>query len=133
MDRLGAGGQRRARLGPRQEQKTELDPDQDQGITGRWHSKESPGPRPVDHGQEGRRAVQRSADGNAGSTRTKSSGSTGSNADRQKAEQRGKDGGSPKMHGSTCEQGCCGQSILAVTHRIKTPYRSSKTSPLRMH
>ena len=105
----------RARLGPspmdHQEQAENLDPDQNQGITGRQRKcRTRPGPKPVDHGETDRKA---------GSTRTKSSGSLGAHwSDGSEAEQREGRWKSKKLC-STCEQGCCGRSILAVASWVK--------------
>ena len=67
-----------------------------------------PGPRPVDHGENRQNRCS--------STRTKSSGSTGSTlADREKAEL---DGGNPKSYAPPVSKDAAGRASLPLRPRI---------------
>ena len=97
--------------------KIRLYPDQIQWITGRRRTELDPDQL---QGITGRKAE------NASSTRTKSNGSLG--AHRQKSPEKAMLHLRARM--LRTEHPC--RCVKGQTHRIKTPYRSTQTSPLRM-
>ena len=66
-----------------------------------------PGPRPVEHGED-RQCIRKLDQDQVQWINWEHTGRKG------ERRSKGKDGGNPKSLCSTCEQGCCGQSILAV-------------------